>query len=218
MPKFLFQIKLGVTVMEKSLNLKLNGKDYLIYGTVRGMLSEEKDIEKIFIEFKPDLIMVGISKEDLEGLFEFIKNPFMVDISDYEIIWGLNLQRFGKLPVPSYLKAVEMSLKENVRIVAIDLDEKEYSELYTNKISTFMLIRHSLRKKKLYRKRFSAKTPEEFSLQWDNEINRISGFREIEDEREAHMARMISGNREGERVFVVVDYERMEGILKRIVY
>lgn len=205
-------------MVEKRLELNLNGKKYVFYGTVRGLLSEAEEIEKIFNDLRPDLLMVGISKEDLDGLVTYLDSPFVAEISDYEIIWGINLQRFGKvkLPVPSYLKAVELCKKENVKIVPIDIDENEYSELYTKKVSTLMLIRHSLRKKKLYRKRFDAKTPEEFSLQWDREITKISGLREIEDEREKHMAKSIIENREGKNVFVVVDYERMDGVIRRI--
>jgi hypothetical protein len=205
-------------VINKEINLKINGIEYRIFGTVRGLVSEGDHIEKIFNEFMPDTIMLGISKEDLDGLIHYIKDPFMVDISDYEIIWGLNLQRFGKvkLPVPSYLKAVEISQKLNLKILPIDLDEKEYSDLYTKKISTFMLLRHSLRKKRLYRKKFNANNPEEFSIMWDNEINKISGFREIEEQREMNMAKKINENNEGKRILVIVDYERMEGILKRL--
>ena len=80
-----------------------------------------------------------------------------------------------------------------------------------------MLIRHSLRKKRLYKKRFKASTPEEFSILWDKEITKISGFKELENEREKYMAKKIKENIIGKKILVVVDYERMEGIISYLI-
>ncbi|MEM4170771.1 MAG: hypothetical protein QW037_03690 [Thermoplasmata archaeon] len=206
-------------MLNKYVNLELNGKKYIIYGTVRGLLDEENDMEKLYKEFAPDLILVGIPDSELNGLFEYLKEPFMVDLSEYEIIYGIKLQKYGKvkLHVPSYLKAAEISRRENIKIIPIDIPENDFSQLYTKKISTFMLIRHSLRKKRLYKKRFKASTPEEFSILWDKEITKISGFKELENEREKYMAKKIKENIIGKKILVVVDYERMEGIISYLI-
>ncbi len=205
-------------MQNKYLNLEIKGKKYIFYGTVRGLLKEELEVEMLYKNFSPDLILVGIPEEDLNGLFSYLKEPFIVDLSDYEIIYGLKLQDYGKvkLPVPSYLKAAEISLREKIKIIPIDMPEREYSELYTKKISTLMLIRYSLRKNKIYRKKFNASSPEEFSILWDREMTRISGFREIEEEREKYIAKRIENITDGNKILVIVDYERLQGILSRI--
>ncbi|MEM0486094.1 MAG: hypothetical protein QXD29_04420, partial [Thermoplasmata archaeon] len=41
-------------MLNKYVNLELNGKKYIIYGTVRGLLDEENDMEKLYKEFAPD--------------------------------------------------------------------------------------------------------------------------------------------------------------------
>ncbi len=204
--------------MEKIVELNLNGINYTIYGTVRGLKSESMDVESIISEKNFDLIMLGISKEDLEGLKKYIQEPFEVDLSDYEIMYGMKLKEFGevKMPVPSFTTALRIAIERNIPVEAIDMDEKEFSDLYVKEITTFQLLRHSLRKGKLWDMNFKAKSAEEFSLLWDREINKLKGFRNMEEKREKYMARKIVENERGKNVFVIVDYPRLDGILKVI--
>ncbi|MGC8663442.1 MAG: hypothetical protein ACP5SF_02855 [Thermoplasmata archaeon] len=193
-------------------------RTYTFYGTVRGLASEEIDINSLLNEEKYDLIMLGISPEDLEGLKIYIQKPFEVDLSDYEIIYGLKLQRYGKvkMPVPSFSKALKLANEKNIKIIAIDMEENEYAQAFTNNVKFFDLIRHTFRKKRILKKEFNAETPEEFALKWDKEINRLKGYARLEKQREVYIANKIKNNSEGKDIFVIVDFERMDGIIKNI--
>ncbi len=204
--------------MEKIVQIDMNGINYTIYGTIRGLVSEKVDMESIFQEKSIDFLMLGISKEELEGLEKYIQKPFDVDLSDYEVIYGLKLKEYGdvKMPVPSFTSALRIALENNIPVEAIDMDEKEYSDLFVEEITTFQLLRHSLRKSKLFDKNFHAKDAEEFSIMWDMELNKIKGFKNIEEKREKYMAKKILDNNMGKNVLVVVDYPRLEGIIEEI--
>ncbi|MDP8011239.1 MAG: hypothetical protein ACP5LA_02355 [Thermoplasmata archaeon] len=204
--------------LEKIKKVTYNLRSYTIYGTVRGLFSESEDIKKIFDENKFDLVMLGISPEDLEGLKVYIEKPFEVDLSDYEIIYGLKLQNFGKvkMPIPSFTSAIKIAQENGINILAIDMNENEYANAFTGNVKFFDILRHTYRKKRILKKDFKAQTPEEFSIKWDMEINKLKGYAKLEKKREEYMADKIKNNTQGSNIFVIIDYERMNGIIKNL--
>lgn len=205
--------------LEKVRKINYNLRTYLIYGTVRGLLSEKNEIEEIFKNNNFDLVMLGISPEDLNGLSIYIEKPFEAELSDYEIIYGLKLQNFGKvkMPVPSFTTALKIALDKGIEVSAIDMNEKEYADAYTRNVKFLNLLRHTLRKKRLYKKEFKANSPEEFVLKWDREILKIKGYAKLENEREIYMANKIKNNEKGKNIIIIIDFERMEGVVKNII-
>jgi hypothetical protein len=207
--------------MKRGERLKIGDTELLIYGTIRGLVSEREKVRKIVESFSPNTILLGISPEQWEGLKKYVKKPFKIEPNDYEIIYALKLEKFGEvgLPVQTYLEILSISKKYNLSIVPIDMDDELYSNLFTKKIDILKLIRFDMRKRKLYKMNFEASTPEEFVILWDKEVNKIREYREIEEEREKFMSDKIieiAKNVNGKRVMAIVEFERFEGIIKRI--
>ncbi len=198
--------------------IKIDGKEILFFGTVKGLVSERDSLRKVFEDFVPDMVMVSMSPEEMEGLEKYLKEPFEIDPDDYEVIYAKKLERFGEvgLPVPTYLELFSLLKRYNFDIVPIDMPDMDYTELFTRKIDVIKLIRFELRKRKVWKKEFKAKTPEEFAIEWDKEINRIREFMDIERERERYMAMKIRNavnNCKNRRCMVILEVERMEGVL-----
>ena len=42
-----------------------------------------------------------ISPEQVDGMKEFIEDPFEMNLSDYEILYGINLSNYGEVMTPS---------------------------------------------------------------------------------------------------------------------
>ena len=207
--------------MNRWKKFETDGVELMIFGTIRGLVSERAKVKNMVDDFSPDIVMVGISPEQWEGLKKYVEKPFKIDPDDYEIIYARKLERFGEvgLPVPTYLEILNLSKKYNLKIMPIDMDDEMYSELFTKKIDILKLIRFDMRKKKLYRMKFEAKTPEEFVIQWDREVNRIKEYREIEEERERFMYEKIMNtvrNSRGKKLMAIVELERFKGIVSRI--
>ncbi len=207
--------------MNRCQKFKRGDTEILIFGTIRGLVSERKKVRDIVEDFLPDTILLGISPEQWEGLKKYVEKPFKIEPNDYEIIYALKLEKFGQvgLPVPTYLEILNLSQKRNLDIVPIDMDDDSYSDLFTKKIDIIKLIRFDMRKKKLYKMIFDANSPEEFVIKWDKEVNKIKEYREIEEERERFMSKRIieaveDGNKK--RIMVVVEFERFGGIVERI--
>ncbi len=201
--------------------IKINGIDILFFGTVKGLVSERTKLRSAFEKFNPELLILGIAPEELEGLKKYLEEPFDIDPGDYEIIYAKKLEEFGEvgLPVPTYLEAFSLANTRNVEMIPVDMPDDIYTDLYSRKLDFLKIMRYDMRKRKVWKKDFKATTPEEFVIEWDKEVNKIKEFREIEEERERFMASKISevlGDKKVSRAIVVVELERLDGIISSI--
>ncbi len=195
--------------------LRAGGVEYLLLGVVKGLKSEYDAVLSALREFCPDTVCVGISPEEVEGLRRYLEKPFEYDVSDYEVIYARHLSRFGEvfLPPPAYVAAVRYAVDSDTKVEALDMDDEKYASAYVAAVSAWDLIRHSMRKRRLYRKKFRATTPEEVAILLDREIRRIRGYDLLEKTREKHMANHLL-DVEGKRVAAVVEIERFEGVVR----
>jgi hypothetical protein len=207
--------------MKRVFYFDLNDKNLLFFGTIKGLVSEREKLQKLFDNFKAEVIFVGISPEQLEGLRKYLEEPFEIEPEDYEVIYALKLERFGEvgLPVPTYLEAFAISKRENIELVPIDIPEKEFSDLFVKTIDIFHILHYNFRKRKLWRKDFKADNPEDFVLMWDREINKIKPYYKIELEREEYMGKRIMellNERKERRILVIIELERLYGVLRNL--
>ncbi len=196
-------------------------KNIIIFGTVKGLASEREKLKKVFNDFSPQLMLLGISPEEFEGLKKYLKEPFEIEPDDYGLIYAKKLEKFGEvgLPVPTYLEAFAISKRTGVEMLPIDMPDEVYSELFIRKLDFFKIMRFNMRKRKVWKKEFPSSSPEDFVIAWDREVNKIREFREIEEEREKYMSTKIHETlkeREERKILVIVELERMKGVVKGI--
>ena len=140
-------------------------------------------------------------------------------MSNYEEIYARRLASFGevKLPPPCYETALKLCLENDIPIVAIDMDDIYYADVFCDSISGWDLIRHSTRVKWLRKKRFKAETAEQFVLEWDRVINKLKGFRNLETKREEHMAKeLLRLAKENDRILCIMEMQRAEGVCQKV--
>lgn len=188
---------------------------------INGLTRERGKVRKAYARMKPDIVAMQISDKELEGLRSVIEGEeFDYFMSNYEEIYARKLADFGKVkvPPPCYETAMKLCLEDDTPAVAIDMDDLYYADIFCENVSTRDLLRHSLRVKKLRKKKFRAQTAEEFVLEWDNEINKLRGFRNLENAREEYMAReLIRLARGHERILCIMEMQRAEGVCDKLV-
>jgi len=187
-----------------------------IVGVVRGLKSEAEKVSKAFAEFKPEVVAMSVSKEEIAGLRDYAKVPYEVEMSRYEELYAKNLARFGDvfLPPPCFLAVLEEADKAGIEIVGVDMDDDTHSAAYCALVSGGELFRHSTRFNLLKIRSFKADTPEEFAKEWDRRVNNLRGFKELEKEREVFIAKEIArlATGKGRRILSVIDSERSDGV------
>ncbi len=207
--------------MRRIRKFELENKEVLFFGTVKGLVSERKILRNIAEEFKPELILLGISPEEMVGLKNYLKKPFNIEPDDYEVIYAKKLENFGEvgLPVPTYLEAFLISKEMNIDMLPLDIPDEKYASIFTKNVNIFHLLIFNMRKRKIWRMDFNAKTPEDFVIKWDEVVNKLSSYRKVELERETYMGKKIKENikmRNENKILVVIELERFRGVLKNL--
>ncbi|MEM0155468.1 MAG: hypothetical protein QW597_02545 [Thermoplasmataceae archaeon] len=190
-----------------------------LFGGIKGLIRDGDALEKYLFEFKPEVILVSLSEEHIIGLKDFLENPYEVQLSDYEIIYGVRLSVYGEVmtPPPIYIETVKYATSNNVTLIPLDMNEDTYSGLYTSSMRSMDLVRHSIRKRRLLKRDLKDRTPEEFVRNWERAINKVSGLRIIDEHRLAFIDEKIGSalaQFAGKSIFIVVDYEFVDRVQK----
>src|SRR2546422_4543945 len=94
------------------------------------------------------------------------------------------------------------------------MDEVTYTENYVDSVSTLEVVFQGRLERRLAKKRFDARTPQEFVLAWDAEVNGPPGFARLQARREAFLApRLRRIAAPGSSVVAAVAVERERGAL-----
>jgi len=197
------------------------GSKVYIFGVVKGLVSEAERLEKEVKKLKFDVGGLPISKEEKKGLKEFIQREDIetnVEPSTPEKVYAEKLKRFGdvSLPPPSYTFFMNYCLEKGIDIEAIDMDEEHYTMAYCEHVTGIQWIHQALREKGLRSKKIEAEEPAEFAVKWDQFINKLKGFQELEAHREKIMAKNIDRISERGDMVVLLEEERIEGVWKNL--
>lgn len=193
-------------------------KDSKIYfvDVVRGLKSEADRVKLAIQEVKPDIVAMSVSKEEIEGLRDYIREPYEVEMSRYEELYAKNLSRYGDvfLPPPCFLAGLEEAENRRLELVGVDMDDETHTAAYCALVTGSELFRHTTRFNVFKLKSFRAKTPAEFVKVWDRKVNNLRGFRELEKERERYAAKALTdlALSSKRRIIAIIDIERADGV------
>src|SRR5881296_264541 len=186
-----------------------------ILSVIRGLPSERSTVATAIRTTKPDVVVLSIGPEELQALRVYHGGPLEPENFEEEIyVAGLSAWEPPVKPPPCFTEAVRVAEKQGTRLEAIDMDEVTYTENYVDSVSTLEVIFQGRLERRLAKKRFDARTPQEFVLAWDAEVNGPPGFARLQAKREAFMAaRLRQIAAEGASVLAVIEVERTKGVL-----
>jgi hypothetical protein len=206
--------------MEERGAITVKGSKIYLVDVVRGLKSEADKVKLAIREIKPDLIAMSVSKEEIDGLRDYIREPYEVEMSRYEGLYAKNLSRFGDvfLPPPCFLAGLEEADNRRIELVGVDMDDETHTTAYCALVSGSELFRHTTRFNLMKLKSFRADTPADFVRVWDRKVNNLHGFRELEKERERFMAKELIrlAAHPGGMMLAIVDAERAEGLREKL--
>jgi hypothetical protein len=199
-------------------SIRIDSASLALLPVVKGLASEEDAVMGAFEAIAPDVIAVSISREELIAL-RVREDYDKYEPSDLEIIYQAFLEKFGemRLPPPAFVKALDISESRGTPVVPLDMNDQVYTEAYCNNVSTWDMIRESFFARRATGKKFDLSTPSAFACSWDARVNKAKGFRELENEREKHMAAALRDLAKiYHNILAVVEVERSEGVLRAL--
>ena len=75
----------------KSQSIKIGTTQIRVLSTVKGLVSEAEVVEKEIDSFIPNLIVLGLSEGEVEGIREWDGEPY--ELSGWDEIYGLSLRK-----------------------------------------------------------------------------------------------------------------------------
>lgn len=194
------------------------GKIYLV-GAVRGLASEGERAVKAIEELKPDVLAISVSGEGLEAMRGSDQSSEAQATNPEEEVYIAGLSEFGKVmsPPPCFHMPQMFADEKSIPVEALDMDDEHYTAAYCRYVSTMDMIRQGGSGKRLARHPFEAQNPEDFVREWDELVNRLAGYRSLEDAREEWMAKGLVklGSRHA-IVLAVIELERAAGVQDRL--
>jgi len=191
-----------------------------VLGTVQGLVTERETVRERFEEFGPDVVALSISGSMLTGLKKVVEGEIEeTPVSTMNEIFAAHLERFGEvqIPPPSLQEAFILARDASIPCIPVDMDDDTYDDFYLKYITSIQYFRHIGRLRKLGKRRFRAGNPQDFVREWDFRVCRLKGFRQLEEAREAAIARNIASLvGKHSRIFAVVELEREAGIISNL--
>ncbi len=200
----------------KSQSIKIGTTQIRVLSTVKGLVSEAKVVEKEIDSFIPDLIVLGLSEGEVEGIRKWDGEPY--ELSGWDEIYGLSLRKLLgdnsiRLPPPSFTKAIEIADSKNITILGLDMDEETYTDEYTKNISTWQLFKRGRLEKSMVKSGIEGSTPEEIAMNMENSIRQLSGFKKLETLRVEHMVSNLRNNFDNEKILVIIEVSNAESLI-----
>ena len=194
--------------------VRLGDASVFLLPVVRGLSREKRTVLEAIEATGPGAIGLSIAPEELEALRRYDGTPYAPDNLEEEVyVAGLSVWEEPIKPPPCFTEALRVASARKIRLEALDLDEDAYADAYTGSVSALELIGQGRLEYRLGRKKFRARTPEEFVLEWDGEVNRSAGFRRLQRLREQHMAEGLRAlAAEASPILAVVELEREKGV------
>lgn len=197
------------------ISLTVGGARIDILPVVRGLQSYGNMIMEAFGKY--DRYAVSLSPEEIIGVRNREEIMDEYEPGELESVFAHRLSEFGEVsvPAPAWCKIVDLCDRSSKELIALDMPDKQYTEIYCETISSLEYIgEHRLAKKGMKRK-FDMTTPETFSIDWDAYVSKKKGFRELNDIRERYISLRLSElSKTGGDLLAVIDCERTNNIAK----
>ena len=196
----------------------LGGCRVHVMSVVRGLVSEAGAVRDAFSAIRPEAIGLSIGREELDGLRGHAGENVPPDNLE-EQVYVRGLSRFGEVrkPPPCFVEAVAVSKEAGVPVHPLDMDSEQYTTAYLKAVSTVDVLRSNVRQVRLKGWESKARSAADFVVEWDARVNGSAGFRELQFEREAFVARRLQQLASKYRVLLgLVEVERVRGVLGRL--
>ena len=188
-----------------------------ILSTIKGLVSEAKTVESTIESFEPDLVVLSLGPEEIDGTRKWDGQPY--DMSGWDEIYGLSLRKVVgddgiKLPPPSFSKAIEISDFKGIEVIGIDMDEESFTKSYTSNVSTWQLYKRGRLEKYMVKNGIKGDTPEEIVINMESSIREIKGFAKLEQDRVQAMAENIKLNLDNDKILAIIELPNVSSLIK----
>lgn len=195
------------------------GGEFLVLGAVRGLASDAQLLAAKLEGFRPDVVALAISSDELRGIREYFVLPAaepLVALTGNEVAEIRGLARYGevRVPNPTWIAALAWGEARGVPVEPVDPSDETYAAMFTDHIGYTELVRRTLRERSLTRRPPTPPSADAFALEWADRLASKGGSARLARARDEAAVAAVRGLRlRSGRIAVVVDRERFGGVL-----
>jgi len=196
--------------------IESNGSRLAVLPVIKGLVSEGDKVVEAVAGFRPKVLGLSLSKEELGALKEG-QSYDDYELTVPELAYKSGLEMFGpvQMPFPCYTKAIEISQAEKIPLLPIDMNEELFTDQYCQLVGGMEMVLGGMSDRRLYKRQFNLNSPEAFVRDYDRKVNNGEGYRKLMQLREEHMARTLIGmRRRYSDVLAVIELERADGVIR----
>lgn len=181
---------------------------------VRGLPSETVAVGEAISAIQPAVVGLSIGPEELQTLRVYDGGPIEPEnFEEVAYVEGLSAWETPVKPPPCFSEAIRAAEARGVPVEALDMDEVAYTDAYVECVSALELMFQGRMERRLAKKRYRAKSPRDFVLEWDAEVNGSPGFQRLQARREAFIASRLREVSAAGTVLAFIEVERVEGVV-----
>ena len=194
------------------------GSGVLLIAPVRGLASEAPKTIAALESFAPARVGLGVSLDELRSLHDYFvvgEGEPVVPLTSNETSEVRGLVRFGevRVPNPSFVEVLRWAWSRGSTVEALDPDEDRTAALFAEHIGYFELVRRTVRERRVARSPPAPSSPDEFALEWDQEVAAGRGSRDYAEARDRYLVERLSElAAQGTSVAAVIDRERFDSV------
>ncbi len=196
----------------------LGGVEVVVLPVIRGLASERMRVRAAIEEVRPAAVGLSISPEELSMLRAHPSGDPEPPGAEEEA-YAAGLSEFGEVeePLRGFGEGIDVAGHGGIPVHPLDMDEEALSSAYLAAVSGWEFILSGARASKMRRWRARADSAEAFVLAWDAQTNQSKGLRDLQRQRERHMAHRIRElARDRGPVLALVELERAKGVVERL--
>ncbi|MCL2317576.1 MAG: hypothetical protein FWC44_00765 [Methanomassiliicoccaceae archaeon] len=184
---------------------------------VKGLVSEASKVKDAYGDHEAYAAALGI--EEIVALKRRAEIEDIQELSEIDMVYAYHLSKFGEVesPTPAYCELIDLCAKDSKEVIALDMNNAEYSELYIRTVKTLEFVKEHRLAKKGMKKHFAMESPESFVISWDDYLNKVKGYHKLSKLREEYIAsQIIDIARYRKSLLAVVEIERYNSIVEHI--
>lgn len=194
------------------ISVRVGECDVDILPVVNGPESEADRVREAFGRYEAYGVSLGI--EGVQALANRGSMEEGFEVSELDLVYAELMSRLtgtdAVFPSPAMCEIIDLT---GGRLVALDMNEEEFTEMYCDTVSAWDFTREHRLAKKGLKKGFVSDSPEAFAKEWDTYVCSVKGYRKVSEARERHIAAQIRDTALYRKsLLAVIETERADGV------
>ncbi len=199
------------------IHLHVGECDIDILPIIKGLESEASKVDEAYGNYEAYAVALGIEEVEAVKRRAEIEGP--AELSELDMVYIHRLLEIGHVqtPTPAYCQLIDLCSRDSKGVIPLDMNDDLFTDVFMDCVKATEFVKEHRLAKKGMKVKLDTSSPEAFVMGWDKFVHKVKGYRLISERREEYIAnQLIDIAKYRKNVLALIEYERVEGIVKKI--